>query len=126
MDRFDRRGNLCNVAPENLFWNGIGGSVAESVGTGKMVFNEGLGKGEVIGDKYERTVSECAGRESIDDRYHISIVHSSPVFDRSNGVFIRQTIAWNTLIAVFKYFEGVLPSSRLRQYILPFLLDVAL
>lgn len=67
MDRFDGRGNLRNIAPENLFRNGVGGSVAESVGAGEMVFDDGFGKGEVISNENEGTVSECSGCKCIDN-----------------------------------------------------------
>ena len=41
--------------------------MAESVGASKVVFNESLGEGEVIGDEDEGAVAECACSESVDD-----------------------------------------------------------
>lgn len=92
MDRFYGRRDLREITPENFFWDSVGDSVAESICRGKMVFDEGFGKGEVVGDENEGTVSECAGCECVNDRHHISVVNSPPVFDGSNGILVRQTI----------------------------------
>ena len=93
MDRFDGGRDLDDVSPNHLFLDSVGDSVAKSVGIGEVVFNDGFGKGEVIGDEYQGTVSKCTSSKGIDNGDHIAVIHSSPVFDCSNGILIRQTIA---------------------------------
>jgi hypothetical protein len=67
MDRFDGGRNLRNIAPKNLFRDGVGGAMTESVGACEVVFDKRLGKWEVIGDEDEGAIAKCAGSESVDD-----------------------------------------------------------
>ena len=41
--------------------------MTESVGVGKVVFNERLGKGEVIGDENEGAIAKCASSECVNN-----------------------------------------------------------
>jgi hypothetical protein len=41
--------------------------MAESIGVGKVLFNERLGKGEVIGDEDEGAIAKCTSGECVDN-----------------------------------------------------------
>jgi hypothetical protein len=41
--------------------------MTESIGVGKVMFDEGLGEGKVIGHEDEGAIAECACSKSVDD-----------------------------------------------------------